>query len=165
MNNNEIQYITYEETLDVYDRTIDKSGGGFSGIRDKGGILSVLEFVQNDIYYTDFTSKLSYLVFRFCSGHFFNDGNKRIALTLGAYFLYKNRQVWAALTFMKRLEFVVYHIAAGNISDELLHKIMYHIVDCTDFSEELKIEIASAMSKGQLGIADDNQINQTLNNT
>ena len=75
----EIQYISYEETLSVYQKTIEKSGGGFSGIRDEGGIKSVLEFVQNDEYYPNFISKLSYLVFRFCSGHFFMDGNKRIA--------------------------------------------------------------------------------------
>lgn len=155
MNTNDIQYITYKEALDVYARTINKSGGGFSGIRDESGIQSVLDFVQNDLYYPDFTTKLSYLVFRFCSGHFFNDGNKRIALTLGAYFLYRNRQTWAAVTFMKRLEFIVYHVAAGNISNDLLLRIMQHIVDCTDFSEELKLEIASAMSKGQIGIAED----------
>ena len=87
MTNNLIQYISYEEVLDVYARTIDKSGGGFSGIRDEGGIKAVIDFVQNDTYYPDFASKLSYLVFRLCSGHFFNDGNKRIAATLFIYFL------------------------------------------------------------------------------
>lgn len=88
----DILYIDYEEVLDVYASTIEKSGGGFSGVRDEGGIRSVIDFMQNDLYYPDFTAKLSYLVFRFCSGHFFNDGNKRIALTLGAYFLHKNKQ-------------------------------------------------------------------------
>jgi death-on-curing protein len=120
MIDNEIRYISYEEVLDVYNRTIEKSGGGFSGIRDEGSIKAVIEFIQNDMYYPDFVSKLSHLVFRFCSGHFFNDGNKRIALTLGTYFLHKNGHNWAAVTFMKRMEAIVYHIAAGNISDELL---------------------------------------------
>ena len=41
MTNNLIQYISYEEVLDVYARTIDKSGGGFSGIRDEGGIVNI----------------------------------------------------------------------------------------------------------------------------
>ena len=35
MINNEIQCISYEEALDVYERTIAKSGGGFSGVRDE----------------------------------------------------------------------------------------------------------------------------------
>lgn len=88
--NNEIHYISYEEALEVYRKMIDASGGGFAGVRDEGGILATLDFIQNDDYYPTFTKKLSCLVFRFCSGHYFNDGNKRIALTLGAYFLHKN---------------------------------------------------------------------------
>jgi len=149
---NEIKYISFEEALNVYKKTIEKSGGGFSDIRDKGGIESVLEFVQNDLYYPDFISKLNYLVFRFCSGHFFNDGNKRIALTLGAYFLHKNGHFWAAVQFMKRMEAIVYHIAASHIDDELSIRIMRCIVECQDFSEELKIEIIHAMSKGDIDI-------------
>ena len=146
----EIQYITYDEALVVYQKTIEKSGGGFSGIRDKGGIESVLDFIQNDAYYPDFVSKLSYLVFRFCSGHFFNDGNKRIALTLGTYFLHKNGHFWAAAQFMQRMEAVVYHIAASNIDDELLRRIVNCIVDGSDFDENLKIDIINAMQKSEI---------------
>lgn len=98
MTSNDIQYVTYDEVLDVYTRTIEKSGGGLSGVRDEGGIKAIIEFVQNDMYYPDFVSKLSYIVFRFCSGHFFYDGNKRIAITLGTYILHKNGQDWAAVT-------------------------------------------------------------------
>lgn len=158
MTSNDIQYVTYDEVLDVYTRTIEKSGGGLSGVRDEGGIKAIIEFVQNDMYYPDFVSKLSYIVFRFCSGHFFYDGNKRIAITLGTYILHKNGQDWAAVTFMKRMEAIVYHIAAGNISDKLLFQIMQCIIDCTDFSESLKLEIANAMSKGKIGI-DENYSN------
>ena len=149
---NDLEYISLEETFNVYQKTIEKSGSGFSGIRDEGGIKSVLEFIQNDLYYPDFVSKLSYLVFRFCSGHFFNDGNKRIALTLGVYFLHKNGHFWAAVQFMKRMEAIVYHIAASHIDDELLLRIMGCIVECQDFDEELKIEIVHAMAKGDIGI-------------
>lgn len=146
----EIQYISYEEALDVYKKTIEKSGGGFSGIRDNGGIESVLCFIQNDLYYPNFVSKLSYLVFRFCSGHFFNDGNKRIALTLGTYFLYKNGHFWAATQFMQRMEAIIYHIAASNIGDELLLRIIACIVDCQDFDEILKMDIIHAMQKSEI---------------
>ena len=148
---NEIQYISYEEALTVYQKTIEKSGGGFSGIRDEGGIKSILEFVQNDLYYPDFVTKLSYLVFRFCSGHFFNDGNKRIALTLGTYFLHKNGHFWAATQFMQRMEAIVYHIAASHIDNELLPRIINCVVDCSDYDESLKIDIIHAMQKGEIG--------------
>ncbi len=150
MMSDKILYITYEEVMDVYKKTIEKSGGGLSGVLDKGKIESIIEFIQNDDYYPDFVSKLNYLVFRFCSGHCFQDGNKRVALTLGAYFLHKNGHYWAAVVFMKRLEAIIYHIAAGSIDQELSHQIMKNIVACNDFDEELKIEIIHAMSNNQL---------------
>ena len=152
---NEIKYISYDEALTVYQKTIDKSGGGFSGIRDKSGIESVLEFIQNDMYYPDFVSKLSYLVFRFCSGHFFNDGNKRIALTLGTYFLHKNGHYWAAVQFMQRMEAIVYHIAASHIDDILLLRITKCVVDCNDFDDRLKLDIANAMAHGDIADFDE----------
>ena len=136
MMSDKILYITYEEVMDVYKKTIEKSGGGLSGVLDKGKIESIIEFIQNDDYYPDFVSKLNYLVFRFCSGHCFQDGNKRVALTLGAYFLHKNGHYWAAVVFMKRLEAIIYHIAAGSIDQELSHQIMKNIVACNDFEED-----------------------------
>lgn len=148
MNNKDIKYITYAEVLDVYAKTIKYSGGGLSGVLDRGKIESFLEFVQNDIYYHDFVTKLNYLVYRFCSGHCFRDGNKRIALTIGAYFLNKNGYYWQATTFMKRIEAIIYHIAASHIDDELSYRIMECIVSCDDFDEGLKIDIANAMAKG-----------------
>lgn len=98
--NKETLYISYDEAINVYCKMIDASDGGFEGVRDEGGILATLDFVQNDMYYPDFVDKLCYLVFKFCSGHYFNDGNKRIALTLGAYFLCKNSYFWQATTFL-----------------------------------------------------------------
>lgn len=150
--NEEIKYIDYEEALNVYHKMIDASDGGFEGIRDEGGILATLDFIQNDLYYPTFADKLTYLVFRFCSGHYFNDGNKRIALTLGAYFLHKNGYNWHAVIFMRQLESIVYHVAASNIDKDLLSRIMTAFIDGIDYDEELKIDIANAMSNGELGI-------------
>lgn len=145
MSEKEIKYISYDEVLEVYGKTIKMSGGGLSGVLDKGKIESIIEFIQNDDYYPDFVAKLNYLVFRFCSAHCFQDGNKRIALTLGVYFLHNNGHYWAATIFMKRLEAIIYHIAAGSISQDLSIRIMEYIVNCTDFDEELKIDLAHAM--------------------
>ena len=61
MNSKDIQYIEYEEAINVYNRMIDNSGGGFEGIRDEGGIRAALDFVQDDTYYPDFTDKLTLL--------------------------------------------------------------------------------------------------------
>jgi death-on-curing protein len=101
--------------------------------------------------------KLTYLVFKFCAGHYFNDGNKRIAITLGAYFLHKNEYFWQACTFMRQLESIVYHVAASNIDQDLLYRIIDCFMNKRDYDEELKIDIAKAMNKGALGIAEDGE--------
>lgn len=153
---NEIKYFEYEEALDIYHKMIDASDGGFEGVRDEGGIRAALDFIQNDEYYPTFTDKLTYLVFRFCSGHFFYDGNKRIALTLGAYFLHKNGYPWNACIFMRQFEAIVYHIAASHIDQDLLLRIVTAFMEGKDYDESLKIDIANAMSKGLLGITEEN---------
>ena len=154
--NDKICYISYEDVLKVYRKMIDASDGGFAGVRDEGGILATLDFVQSDIYYPTFAEKLCYLVFQFCSGHYFNDGNKRIALTLGAYFLHQNHYPWEACIFMRQLEGVVYHVAASNIDQELLLRIMTAFIAREDYDEALKIDIANAMSRGALGCEEEN---------
>ncbi|MCD8297436.1 MAG: Fic family protein [Prevotella sp.] len=148
----DIKYFDYEEALDVYARTIKYSGGGFEGIRDENGIRTILDFMQNDMYYPTFVDKLTYLVFSFCSGHYFYDGNKRIAITLGAYFLHKNAYNWQAVIFMRKLEAIIYHVAASNIDKDLLLRIMKCFINGEDYDEELKLDIANAMTKGSLGI-------------
>ena len=153
--NKEIHYISYEEVLKVYRKMIEASDGGFAGVREEGGILAILDFMQNDDYYPTFTEKLSCLVFKFCSGHYFNDGNKRIALTLGAYFLHKNDYPREACTFMRQFEAIVYHIAASHIDQDLLLRITNAFMNKKDYSESLKIDIANAMSKGQLSVTEE----------
>ena len=148
----EVVYFDYKEVLIVYYKMIDASDGGFQGVRDEGGILATLDFVRNDAYYPSIADKLSYIVFSFCSGHFFNDGNKRIALTLGAYFLHKNGYYWHATIFMRQMEAFVYHVAASNIGKDLLLRIMTAFMEGKDYDEELKLDIANAMRKGDLGI-------------
>ena len=153
--NEAIRYIDYDETLVVYRKMISASDGGFSGVRDEGGIRATLEFVQNDDYYPTFTDKLSYLVFTFCSRHYFTDGNKRIALTLGAYFLHKNGHYWNACIFMKQFESIIYHIAASHIDSDLLLRMMHAFMAGEDYDKELKLDIAHAMNQGELGIKEE----------
>ena len=150
--NKEIAYIDYDEALTIYGKMIDASDGGFEGVRDEGGIRATLDFVQNDLYYSTFAEKLTYLMYRFCSGHFFNDGNKRIALTLGTYFLHKNKYYWHACICMRTLESIIYHVAASNIDQDLLQRIVDSFMAGEDYDEALKLAIAKAMNNGALGI-------------
>lgn len=64
--NEEVKYISYEEAISVYAKMIDASDGGFDGVRDEGEIRAALEFVQNDMYYPNFSDKLCSLVYKFC---------------------------------------------------------------------------------------------------
>lgn len=139
------KYISHETALEVYSQTIEKSGGGLQGIRDDGGIRAALDFIQNDDYYPTYADKLSYLVFSFCSGHFFDDGNKRIALTLGVYFLHSNGYYWQACSFMRNFEAIVYHIAASRINQELLRRMIICFLNDKDYDEELKLDLAKAI--------------------
>ncbi len=129
----------------VYDKTIEESGGGFSGIRDEKGISFTLDTIRNDDYYPEFEEKLTFLIFNFCSGHYFNDGNKRIALTLGTYFLHKNGRYWDACNFMSQLETVVYHIAASRINKDLLLRIIRCFLNHQDYDEPLKFDLMKAI--------------------
>ena len=53
---------------------------------------------------------------------------------------------------MRALESIIYHVAASNIDQDLLSRIINSFMTSKDYDEELKIDIANAMSKGNLGI-------------
>lgn len=141
----DIQYLTFEEVVSVYQKMLEKSGGGLSGIREENGIKSVLVFIQDDTYYPSFEEKLNHLIYSFCASHFFADGNKRIAITVGAYFLLKNGYIFAARDLMPRLEAIIYHVASSHIRKDLLQRIVSCIVHEVDYDESLKIELSYAM--------------------
>ena len=149
--NKDIVYIDYDEALCVYGKMIDASEGGFEGVRDEGGIRATLDFVQNDLYYPTFVEKLTYLVFGLCTGHYFEDSNKRVALTIGMCFLVHNGYYWHAYGFMQCMEAIIYHVAAGRIDKELLQRIIACFMANEDYPEDLKLEI--------IHVIDDQSIN------
>ena len=151
MMNEALKYIDYAEALVIYNRTIDASGGGLNGVKDEGGIRKVLDFVQNDLYYPTFVEKLTYLVFGLCTGHYFEDSNKRVALTIGMCFLVHNGYYWHAYGFMQCMEAIIYHVAAGRIDKELLQRIIACFMANEDYPEDLKLEI--------IHVIDDQSIN------
>jgi death-on-curing protein len=70
--NNSIVYIeTIEEIIDLHRRTVYHSGGGSLGVLNTHSIEAALEHVQNDDYYPDFVSKLTYLVYIANKSHCF----------------------------------------------------------------------------------------------
>lgn len=143
-----INYITLEQAIDIHSKTVQYSGGGAYGHFDLGKLESVLQHIQNDDYYPEFVDKLTHLFFCTCEFHCFEDGNKRLAITLSAYFLLLNGYMAVAKNFFTITENISYHVAAGKIDKVLLHKIMLAILDGTyEFDEELKLEIVNAIEK------------------
>ena len=135
-----VQYITIEQAIETHQKTIQYSGGGANGLLNKGQLESVLEHIKNDDYYPTFIDKLTHLFFGACKFHCFEDGNKRIAITLCAHFLLLNGYMAVAKNFFIVMENISYEVASGKISKELLHKIMTSIMDGTyDYNEELKL--------------------------
>lgn len=141
-----VQYIAIEQAIETHQKTIQYSGGGANGLLNKGQLESVLEHIKNDDYYPTFVDKLTHLFFGACKFHCFEDGNKRIAITLCAHFLLLNGYMAVAKNFFIVMENISYEVASGKISKELLHKIMTSIMDGTyDYNEELKLEILHAI--------------------
>ena len=140
-------YITLEQAVLTHQKTVKYSGGGTLGHFDLGRLDSVLQNIQNDDYYPTFVDKLTHLFFCTCEFHCFQDGNKRLAITLSAYFLLLNGYMSIAQRFFEITENISYHLAAGKIDKELLHRIMTAIMDGTyETDEELKLDILHAIS-------------------
>lgn len=139
-------YISLEEAVKIHERTIANSGGGALGHFDLGRLESVLENIQNDDYYPELADKLTHLFFCACEFHCFEDGNKRIAITLSTQFLLKNGYLSVAQSFLREMENISYHVAAGKIQKELLHEIMEAVLSGTfDTDEALKLKIINAI--------------------
>lgn len=146
-----IIYITLEQAIGIHKKTVKYSGGGALGHFDLGRLESVLQHIQNDNYYPTFVAKLTHLFFCTCEFHCFEDGNKRLAITLSAYFLLLNGYMAVAKCFFEITENISYQVAAGKIDKELLHRVMVSIIDGTyEFDEELKIDIYNAINRNSL---------------
>lgn len=139
-------YITLDEAIEIHKLTIQHSGGGALGHFDLGRLESVLQNIQNDDYYPNFVDKITHLFFCTCEFHCFEDGNKRIAITLSAQFLLKNGYLSVAQSFLKEMENISYHVAAGKIDKDLLYEIMESILKGRfENDESLKLKIIHAI--------------------
>lgn len=147
-----IFYITNEQAIEVHKKTIEYSGGGDYGIINIGFLYSALEHIQNDDYYPTFEDKLVHLIWSINRNHSFSDGNKRLSITLGAQFLLLNGYMFCVKRFMEEMENISYHLAAGRIDKELLHKLIHSFLEGEDdFDEELKLEYLLASADGEIG--------------
>lgn len=140
-------YLTIEQAVEVHRKTVEVSGGGALGHLELGKLDSVLEHIQNDDYYPTFEDKLTHLFFGACKFHCFQDGNKRIAITLCAQMLLYNGYLYCASSFIREMENISYHVAAGNIDKDLLREIIAAHLEEDEENESLKLKILNAISR------------------
>ena len=141
-----IIYLSLAQAVEVHRKTVEISGGGAIGHLDLGKLDSVLEHIQNDDYYPSFEDKLTHLVFCANKFHCFEDGNKRIAISLGAQFLLLNGYVFVCGRFIHQMENISYHLAAGRIDKNLLREIIEAVILDEMENESLKLKILQAIS-------------------
>ena len=139
-------YLTLEQAIEVHEKTVEISGGGLLGVLDKGTLDSVLCHMQNDEYYPTLEGKLTHLFFSACNFHCFQDGNKRIAIALGAKFLINNGYVFVASRFIREMENISYHVAGGKIEKDLLYEIICAVINDEMDNEDIKLKILNAIS-------------------
>ena len=145
---NTIIYITdIQEVINIHKKTIEISGGGADGIINIGSLDAALEHIQNDLYYPTFIDKLTHLFFAANKSHCFQDGNKRIAISLGSIFLLKNGYLDAAQRFLYKMETISYHVAANRIEKVLLKDIIDSIIYEEDYSEDIKLRLLNCITK------------------
>jgi death-on-curing protein len=141
-------YLTLEQAIEIHGKTVEVSGGGSTGHLEIGKLEAVLQHIQNDDYYPTFDAKLTHLFFCSCKFHCFQDGNKRIAITLCAQMLLLNGYLRSIQGFIRESENISYHVAAGNISKELLGEWMAAVLRGMEDDESLKLKILNAITNG-----------------
>ena len=142
-------YLTLDQAIAIHAKTVEVSGGGAMGHLELGKLDSVLQNIQNDDYYPTFEEKLAHLFFSACKFHCFQDGNKRIAITLSAQMLLLNGYLYCTSSFLREMENISYHVAAGSIDKDLLREVIAaHLAEESD-DEALKLKIIHAISGGR----------------
>lgn len=138
-------YLTLEQAIEIHGKTVDVSGGGARGQLDVNKLDAVLQHIQNDDYYPTFDAKLTHLFHSACMFHCFEDGNKRIAITLCAGMLLNNGYLRSVKGFIREAENISYHVAAGAIDKDLLGEWMLAVLSGTEDDESLKLKIYNAI--------------------
>ena len=146
-----IIYPTLDLAVKVHRKTVEVSGGGALGALDLGKLDSVLQHIQKDDYYPTFEDKLTHLFFSACKFHCFQDGNNRIAIALSVQMLLLNGYLYCSGSFIRQMENISYHVAAGNIGKDFLHEIISSVIHSNEEDEALKLKILHAIAGDTLG--------------
>ena len=149
----DIIYLTRDQVIETYSKTIDYSGGGTKKGLNLILLDSILDQVHNDSECPTFEDKLTCLIYAINRNHVFVDGNKRLSITVGALFLLLNGYMSCTNRYMVEMENISHHLAAGRIDKDLLHDVLSSILNGeTDYEEGLKLRYLEAISEGGIGM-------------
>lgn len=140
-----IDYLTIDEVVWLHAKAAEVSGDGPFALVKQGILESVLTQIQNDDYYPTLEAKVTHVFHSPCCIHCFVNGNKRAALAASAQMLLKNGHIFRVAPFLRAMENVVVHVAAGRIGKPLLHDIIIAYVTDVD-DEEVKLRILEAIT-------------------
>lgn len=138
-------YFDTKHAITAQNFVIENSGGR-KGIINIGLVDSVLEHIQNDLYYPEFENKVCHLFFSINKNHAFEDGNKRTSIVLSAYFLEVNDFSFKVSDFIQEMENIAVHVADNRIDKELLQEIITSILYENSYDEELQLKIVNAIT-------------------
>jgi death-on-curing protein len=141
----EYRYLTIEDAIDFHKRTVAISGGGSDGILDTDKLASVLDHIQNDIYYPEFEDKAAHLFFCTNKFHCFADGNKRLSIVLTGQFFSINGYMYCLGRFYTEMENISVYVADGKIDKDLLHELICGIIVDDFDNEQLKLKYLTAI--------------------
>lgn len=140
-----VHYPSVESVINTHIKTVEISGGGLQGVRDRGPLESTLQHIQNDDYYPTFEKKLTRLMFGLAKFHCFVDGNKRIAITATSLMLMLNGYMAIVPRFMREMENICVYVASDVISEELLHEIICAHTAFDPDREDVKLKVYEAL--------------------
>ncbi|WP_281636811.1 type II toxin-antitoxin system death-on-curing family toxin [Flavobacterium marginilacus] len=138
-------YFDTNHAIKQQDFIIENSGGR-KGIINIGLVDSVLQHIQNDLYYPEFENKVCHLFYSINKNHAFEDGNKRTSIVLSAYFLEVNGFDFKVSHFIKEMENIAVHVADNKIDKDLLQEIITSILYDNSYDEVLQLKIVNAIS-------------------
>ncbi|MHA3226114.1 type II toxin-antitoxin system death-on-curing family toxin [Globicatella sulfidifaciens] len=145
-----INYITVNDLIFIHDNIVIKYSGGLPGIKDLGRLHSVLDHLQNDLYYPTFEEKLSNLVFSIIQFHMFIDGNKRTSIAASVEFLHRNHFSYLTDTYIEEMENIVVWVADGKIDKDLLTEILTSFLKYGELIPEARWKITKSLLKSDI---------------
>ncbi|MCZ4355024.1 type II toxin-antitoxin system death-on-curing family toxin [Enterococcus lactis] len=138
-------YFNVNHAIITHDMLIEKTGG-LNGIKERGLLESSLGHIQIDDYYPTFEEKLLHLIFSIAQNHVFVDGNKRTAISLGAYFLLINGYPsWIVGDFIEKMEDIVLLLVEKLLTKEECGEYMALIISENPFPELLQMKLISSL--------------------